>query len=121
MSMYLTCLSCSFPAWELFYGIVIPSTPFERLNFLIWFITDILFVAAVIFYGHATNRMAIASKVLLSNLILFSLYWPMSALFPDHHATAYFTGFRDQILVTWGSIYEMARSKSTRGHSLEIW
>ena len=119
--MLLTIPRCVYPAWELYYGIIIPSTSFERVAFLGWFLADLQFTAVAIYVGHKGNRIAATNKVLLSNIVIFALFWPLSKIFPNHHATAYFTAFRDQSLVTWGCIHDLVRNKSTKGHSLEIW
>ncbi len=123
-SSMLACLStrsCSLPAWEIFYGIVIPSTRFERITFLVWFFVDVLVVVTAIQYGHKNDRKVIASKVILSNIVLFALYWPLAACYPNHYATAYFTGLSEQVVISWGSIYDLVASKCTKGHSIEIW
>ena len=100
---------------------MVASTPFEHLSFLTWFAVDFIFVMVAISIGHREDREAAAGKALLGNLALLVLYWILSLVFLDHHASAWFTAFTIQGYLSWGSVHDLMRNKSTKGHSLEIW
>lgn len=105
---------CSYPAWELLYGTVIHPTTLESICSPGWFLADQqLFVVAVVFDDDSIYYKT--SRAALSNVLSMGLLWYLPRMVPNHHATAYFTGFVLQACQIWGSIRDLAENESTEG------
>ena len=121
----LTRSSCVFLSWELYYGIVIPSNRFEHVAFFGWFIADACYTCVALAYGlQGRRRTQAAIYVLVVNVVALALHVFFAAFYShlaDHHATAWYTGLIYDNILVWGCTFELKRSRSAMGQSLESW
>lgn len=82
-------------AWELFYGLVVPTSLWQHVGFLVWFALDIIFVAVIVRYGSFRGRRRDRAKgvIVLALVLLLALY-KVSRWYSDdgQQMTAYWSG-----------------------------
>lgn len=108
-------------AWELYYWIVLSSTPLERIGYSAWFVTDLIHAALVIRYAYAGRTRQAAQRMCRGVCISLFGLWVVSVFNPDHQNSAFWTGLVLQMLISWGSLYDLVCGEGVKGHSLEIW
>lgn len=108
-------------AWELFYWIVLASTPVERYGYGVWFVADLVHAVIVIRYGYAGQKWQAAQRMCCGVCIFVFGFWMISVYNPDHQSSAFWTGLLMQVPISWGSLYDIIRGEDMKGHSLEIW
>ena len=111
-------------AYELFYAFATTSTAFERLSFLVWFFSDIAFVATAITSAYAPGQRNITvTRVFAGVLVGLVVLKTLVSYFPDdrEQLTAFWAGVVLQLPISVGSVWLLIRDRDLRGHSLEIW
>ncbi|KAI7222577.1 hypothetical protein KC333_g1046 [Hortaea werneckii] len=114
---------CGTISYEVYYALVVTSTRFEKLAFLVWFMLDVGFATVAIKSAYpAKERAAKVARMVVGSTIGVAFYYVLGLYFPDERQqmTAYWTGLALQFPIGWGAVLRLLDGDS-RGQSVEIW
>ncbi|KAI6833169.1 hypothetical protein KC340_g6670 [Hortaea werneckii] len=114
---------CGTISYEVYYALVVTSTRFEKLAFLVWFMLDVGFATVAIKSAYpAKERAAKVTRMVVGSAIGVAFYYVLGLYFPDERQqmTAYWTGLALQFPIGWGAVLRLLDGDS-RGQSVEIW
>ena len=108
-------------AWEIYYGIVIPTNAFEHITFMGFALVDLGFCLTIARNERGKRGVHILKTLVLSTVVHSFLYRALTRyVFFDSHKAAYWTAMEPNNRLTWASVLEIVR-RHTRAYSLEIW
>jgi hypothetical protein len=113
-------------AWELYYGIVIPSNQFESIAFLAWFVVDLVLVLVTIRYARRQGSLSIFMRhaafiIWIGVMLMLLLYAKFATYYADTQEAAFWSGLFSQVILSWNGPVHLVTRQSVKGHSLKIW
>lgn len=101
-------------AWELFYGIAVPTSLWQRVGSFVWFALDMIFFTAIVIYGNFEGRRrdhATSVRVLALVFLLAPCKVTESCSDDGQQMTAYWSGVLLQLPAGWITIFPIWRTR----------